>query len=91
MVDIFGCVAFVAPFLTALVIWSWPYVERSWALAESSPNVGGLPGLYVLKSFILVFVAVVGLQALAMALRGVLVLGGRQDLLPPHLRYADTD
>ena len=89
MVDIFGSLAFLAPFLAVLVIWSWPYVERSWALGESSPNVGGLPGLFVLKSFLLVFAAVVGLQALAIVLRGVLVLAGREALLPPALRYGD--
>jgi TRAP-type mannitol/chloroaromatic compound transport system permease small subunit len=63
-------------------------VTRSWGLREGSANVGGLPGLFVLKSFILVFVVVVGLQAVAMFLRGVLVLAGREDLLPPSLRYA---
>jgi len=90
MVDIFGCLAFVAPFLVVLVVWSLPYVERSWALGEGSPNVGGLPGLFVLKSFLLVFAGVVGLQAVAMMLRGVLVLAGREDLLPPGLRYPAT-
>jgi TRAP-type mannitol/chloroaromatic compound transport system permease small subunit len=88
MLDMFGCVVFVAPFLWVLVAWSLPYVTRSWGLREGSANVGGLPGLFVLKSFILVFVVVVGLQAVAMFLRGVLVLAGREDLLPTSLRYA---
>jgi TRAP-type mannitol/chloroaromatic compound transport system permease small subunit len=88
MLDMFGCVVFVAPFRWVLVAWSLPYVTRSWGLREGSANVGGLPGLFVLKSFILVFVVVVGLQAVAMFLRGVLVLAGREDLLPPSLRYA---
>ncbi len=89
MADMFGAVFFVGPFIAVLVFWSWPYVQRSWGLHEGSANVGGLPGLYVLKSFLLVFAAVVGLQALAMFLRGVLVLAGREALLPPDLRYQD--
>lgn len=87
LIDMFGCVFFILPFAVLLVIVSLPYVERSWGLAETSPNAGGLPGLYLLKSFLLIFVAVVVLQALAMFLRGVLVLGGREDLLPAPLRY----
>ena len=88
LVDMFGAVVFVAPFLLVLTVWSLPYVERSWALREGSANVGGLPGLYVLKSFVMVFVVVIGLQALAMFLRGVLVLAGREELLPDRLRYS---
>ncbi len=90
-IDLFGAIAFVAPFLAVLTIWSLPYVERSWSLRESSPNVGGLPGLFILKSFILVFVVTIGLQALAIALRAILVLSGREALLPPGQRYAAED
>jgi TRAP-type mannitol/chloroaromatic compound transport system permease small subunit len=86
-IDLIGCVAFVAPFLAVMAFYAWPYVARSWALREGSANVGGLPGLFVLKSFLLVFVAVVGLQALAMALRSVLILRGREDLVPADCRY----
>lgn len=89
LIDMFGCAAFVAPFLWVIVVWGLPYVQRSWSLREGSANFGGLPGLYVLKSFLLVFVVVVGLQALAIFLRGVLVLAGRQDMLPPALRYPE--
>lgn len=87
LIDMFGCVAFVAPFLTVLTVWSLRYVRNSWRLREGSANYGGLEGLYLLKSFILVFVAVIGLQAVAMLLRGILVLAQREDLLPEGLRY----
>jgi len=87
IVDMIGSLLFVGPFLWTVAWWGWPYVARSWGLHESSPNMGGLPGLFVLKSFILVFVATVGLQALALFLRGVLVLADREDLLPPAMRY----
>jgi TRAP-type mannitol/chloroaromatic compound transport system permease small subunit len=86
-IDMFGAVVFVVPFLATIVAWGLPYVQRSWALGEGSANVGGMPGLFVLKSFLLVFVAVVGLQALAMFLRGVLVLAGEEHRLPEALRY----
>jgi len=86
-IDMVGAVVFVVPFLATIVVWGLPYVRRSWALGEGSANVGGMPGLFVLKSFLLVFVAVVGLQALAMFLRGVLVLAGEEHRLHESLRY----
>lgn len=90
LVDIAGSLLLIAPFLVFLAVYCWPYVQRSWSMSESSPNFGGLPGLYLLKSFLLVFVAVIGLQALAMVGRGLLVLAGREHLLPPDLRYASV-
>lgn len=87
LVDMFGCAIFIAPFVWVLVQWCYPYVQRSWGLREGSPNFGGLEGYFILKSFILVFAAVVALQAFAMFLRGVLVLAGREDMLPARLRY----
>lgn len=89
LVDMFGCLFFIAPFLSVIWIWGFPYVRRSWGIWEGSPNYGGLPGFYILKSFLLVFVVTVGLQALAIFLRGVLVLAHREDLLPQKLRYED--
>jgi TRAP-type mannitol/chloroaromatic compound transport system permease small subunit len=87
IIDMIGVVVFLAPFLCVVVIWGLPYVTRSWGLREGSSNFGGMPGLFVLKSFLLVFAAVLGVQAVAMFLRGVLVVAGREDLLPEALRY----
>jgi len=85
-VDLAGTVFLLAPFITVLLVWSWNYVGRSWQFLESSSNVGGMPGLYVLKSFVIVFAVLVGLQGIALALRSILVLAGRQALLPASLR-----
>jgi TRAP-type mannitol/chloroaromatic compound transport system permease small subunit len=41
----------------------------------------------MLKTFILVFVVLVALQGLAMAIRSVLVLAKREDLIPEDYRY----
>lgn len=43
-----------------------------------------MPGLFVLKSFILVFAGLVALQGLSMAARSLLVLAGRDDLVDPR-------
>lgn len=85
--DLIGVVLFLLPFMFVVFHYGWPAVARSWSYYEASGNIGGMPGLFVLKSFILVFAALVGLQGLAMALRAILVLADQQDLLPERLRY----
>jgi TRAP-type mannitol/chloroaromatic compound transport system permease small subunit len=91
IVDMVGTVIFTLPFVVVVTLWVLPYVQRSWALREGSANFGGMPGLYVLKSFLLVFTAVVALQSLAMFLRGLLVLADREALLPSDLRYPENE
>ena len=87
--DLIGVVLFLMPFVIIVAVYGWPFVARSWRLYEGSANIGGMPGLFILKSFILVFCALIGLQGLAMAFRSVLVLRNSEDLLPQHLRYND--
>jgi TRAP-type mannitol/chloroaromatic compound transport system permease small subunit len=87
IVDLIGVVFFLLPFCWIVYKYSWNYINRSWRLYESSGNVGGMPGLYILKTFILVFVVVVALQGIAWILRSILVLRGQEHLLPENLRY----
>lgn len=85
--DLIGSVVFLLPFVIVVAVYAFPYVQRSWRLYEGSANVGGMPGLFILKSFILVFCFFVGIQGLAWIARSILVLAGREDLLPIRLRY----
>jgi TRAP-type mannitol/chloroaromatic compound transport system permease small subunit len=85
--DLVGVVLFLIPYCVVTWIYAFPYVRRSWALLEPSSNPGGMPGLYILKTFILLFILLVGLQGVAMAFRSILVLAGRESLLPPQYRY----
>lgn len=90
-VDMLGAVIFIFPFVYILFTYALPYVQRSWRILESSPNAGGLEGLYIVKSFILVFAVSVGLQGLAMLLRGLLVLMDQEELLPEGIRYSSEE
>ena len=89
--DLFGVLTCLLPF--CLLVWTYalPYVQRAWRLHEGSPNTGGMPGFYILKTFILVFVVLTALQGLAMLCRSILTLAGRDTLLPAHLRYQTHD
>lgn len=91
MADLFGVVVFLGPFIYIVFRYAYPAVVRSWGYYEGSANIGGMPGLFILKSFVIVFAVLVGLQGLAMALRAILVLADRETLLPEHLRYSAKD
>ncbi len=85
--DLIGVLVFLLPFMYVVYTYGMPFVERSWRLTEASANVGGMPGLYILKSFIIVFAVLVGLQGISMAIRSVLILAQRNDLVPADFQY----
>jgi TRAP-type mannitol/chloroaromatic compound transport system permease small subunit len=85
--DLIGTLIFLIPYVVVVLLYGWPFVARSWRLYEGSANIGGMPGLFVLKSFIIVFAVLVGLQGLAMIARSILVLRGEEERLPETLRY----
>jgi len=79
-VDLFGTLVFLLPWL-ALIAWTaWPYVRASWAIAEASSQTEGMPAIYLLKSLLLVFCVLLGLQGLAVIARSILVLAGRGEI-----------
>lgn len=89
-VDLFGSVALLLPVMAMIWIVAWPYVLSSWMQFEESREAGGLPGLFLLKSVILVFCLALGLQGVSLALRSALVLAGRP--VPSGIgRAADGD
>jgi TRAP-type mannitol/chloroaromatic compound transport system permease small subunit len=85
--DLIGVLVFLLPFTYIVYTYSLGFVQRSWRLYEHSANVGGMPGLFVLKSFIIVFAVLVALQGISMIFRSILVLGNRNDLIPEDYRY----
>lgn len=85
--DLLGCIIFLLPFAYIVWVYTYSFVLRSINLMEASANPGGMPGLFVLKSFILVFAVVVGIQGIAMMLRSILIIGGRSDLVPNDYSY----
>ena len=81
-VDLFGSLVLLLP-VVIMVFWvTWPYVVESWAMLEGSREAGGLDGLFLLKSMILVFCVLIALQAVSLAARSVLVLRGHPEFLP---------
>lgn len=78
-VDLLGVLCLLFPML-GIVWWTaWPYVLLSWHRHETSRDAGGMQGLYLLKTAILVYCVLLALQGLALAIRSLLVLLNRAD------------
>jgi TRAP-type mannitol/chloroaromatic compound transport system permease small subunit len=63
-VDALGGIVFLLPLCGLILISSWNYVADAWAIRESSPEPGGIPYLYVLKTLL-------PLMAINLAVAGV--------------------
>ena len=79
-VDLLGTLLFLLPLCLFLGYKSWDFVVVSWQLAESSREPGGMPYPFVplLKSVTLVMPLLLVLQGIAMLIRALQVLRGRQ-------------
>ena len=64
-VDLFGVIFLLMPWLALLTWTASTYVSYSWRTGEISVQSNGMPAMYVLKSTLLGFVILVGLQGLA--------------------------
>lgn len=77
-VDLFGGLFFLMPLMVFILVMSWDYVAKSWHLMEASQAAGGLPILFVLKSFILVFALTLFLQGLSDVIKNALILVNKE-------------
>lgn len=79
IIDLLGTLFLLFPTCVIIFYYAFPYVQDSWAVLEDSMEAGGLPGVYLLKTIILVFPVLVGLQGLSKALRAILILSGSHE------------
>jgi len=64
-VNLLGSLFLLFP-VTLFIAWiSWDYVLASWAMKEQSGEAGGLPGIYLLKSSILIMTFLLIIQGLS--------------------------
>jgi TRAP-type mannitol/chloroaromatic compound transport system permease small subunit len=78
LVDLWGSIGLLIP-VTVLIWWfSWPYVAGSWEVLEGSRETSGIHAVFLLKTVILVFAALMFLQGISLLARSILTLKGRQ-------------
>ena len=71
LVDLVGSLLLLLPFALVLLWLSVPFAARSWAILERSQESSGLPLVFLLKTLIPVFAALMALQGIAQAIRAV--------------------
>jgi len=77
LVDLGGHLLLLIPVCVFILVYSWDYVAASWRIREGSPEVGGIPAVFLLKSLL-------PLMAATLLLQGVgEVLGSLQKLRKP--------
>ena len=78
ILDLIGIAVFLLP--VCILIWwfSWRYVGASWAVFEGSKETSGIQAVFLLKSTILAFAALMGLQGISLAIHSILVLIGAE-------------
>lgn len=75
-VDLLGDLVLMLP-VTGFIFWSsWDYVGMSWGQHESSQEAGGLPGVYLLKTTILLMAVLLLVQGIADVLRQWSIISG---------------
>jgi len=73
-VNIFGGVFFLIPFCLLIIVSSLEFVSNSIRFSENSPDPGGLPYRYILKSIIPISFSLVLLQGLASIIQNLAVV-----------------
>ncbi len=77
VIDLFGNIFLLIPFLYIIWIYSFPFVYKSWDMNEISREAGGLTNLYILKLAILVFAFLLFTQAISKIIHNFLTLINR--------------
>ena len=75
-VDFLGGLLLLMPVCIFIAWSSWAYVLSSWSYLEGSPEAGGLPGVFLLKTFMLIMPVLLILQGLAQILTAWRTLRG---------------
>lgn len=81
-IEIVGVILLLWPVCLFIAVSSFDYVGNAWALREGSPEPGGIPLLYLLKTLLIIMPALLFWQGLVELLRSVAVLRGADPTVP---------
>ncbi len=77
-VNFIGCLLFLFPGCYLIISTSLGYVHSSFAIMEGSPDPGGIPLRFILKSMIPVGFLLVWLQGISLFIKSFLVITGHK-------------
>lgn len=80
LVDAGGTLILLLP-VCGYIFWSsWGYVADSWQYFEGSREAGGLPGVFLLKSSILLMAGLFSLQGISMLLKNLVIIFSDEEI-----------
>ena len=77
-IDFIGTFIFLIPFSIMIIYASRGFIESSWAVGETSPDPGGLPGRYILKAMLPARFILLILQGISQAIKNLLIIIGKE-------------
>jgi TRAP-type mannitol/chloroaromatic compound transport system permease small subunit len=75
-VNLIGVIFFLIPGCYLVIVTSWKFVGNSFSMMEGSPDPGGIPFRFIVKSFMTVGYSLLLLQGLSMGLHALLQILG---------------
>ncbi len=73
-VNLLGGGLFLVPWCLLIIYWSFDYAQLSFSVREGSPDPGGLPARYLIKSAVPIGMFLLLLQAISMIIKSVFTL-----------------
>lgn len=84
LIDFMGVFVILLPVCALIWITAWPYISLSWRVLEGSPEMSGIPAVFLLKSTILLATTLLGLQGISLAVRSFFTMMGIQPRRAPE-------
>jgi len=78
IVNLCGHLLLLVPTSIFIVVYSHTYVGNAWRILEGAGEVGGIPGVFLLKTLIPAMAVLLLLQGIAEIVRSIEIIGGRR-------------
>jgi len=73
-INVMGMILFLFPGCFMIIQTSVPFVKNSYHILEGSPDPGGIPFRFIIKSTIPIGFTLIGLQGISMLLKNLMIL-----------------
>ncbi len=84
VIDFLGTLLLLLPFCAVIIFYSWHYVVSSWEVYEASSQTSGLPGLYLVKSLIILVAVLLFLQGISLLVQKYQLFKNPKQEHPEH-------
>ena len=73
-IDLIGTLVILLPVCAFIFAYSFDYVIASWEILEGSGEAGGIPGVFALKTLLLIMPITLGLQGIATGIKNIVII-----------------